>query len=178
MGHHPAGATLRAPPKRGYLCRVASLDRNSSSRVSYSMTPELHQSHLLIIEDDSGQHQRTLIADEYSIGRDRQCDIRLFSQFVSRHHAKLVREQRPDQTVFYRIVDNGSSNGLLINGRKLRERILQNLDEIVFGPQVKATYRFLKQEQFPTTPPDEFDITLIGPNMVGFPEDEPADEVT
>lgn len=141
------------------------------------MPSESHQNHLLIIEDDKGRHQYVLDRPVYSIGRDPQCDIRLVSQFVSRRHATLVQLPNDDGNYHYRIVDGNlrgkpSANGLLINGRKLKAHDLQHDDEIVFGPQVHATYYLLKRDAYITQPPDEFDITLISPGMVGDPEDD------
>jgi pSer/pThr/pTyr-binding forkhead associated (FHA) protein len=140
------------------------------------MPSEPHQNHLLIIEDDKGQREYTLDGPVYSIGRDPKCDIRLVSQFVSRRHATLVQLLNEDGSYYYRIVDGNlkgkpSANGLLINSRKLQAHDLENEDEVVFGPQVRAIYYLLKRDAVMTVPPDEFDITLISPNMVGDPED-------
>ncbi len=143
------------------------------------MPPELHPHHRLIIEDDKGRREFTLNNPVYSIGRDPKCDIRLVSQFVSRRHATLVQLPHEDgigTTHYYRIVDGNlkgkpSANGLLINGRKLQAHNLQDEDEVVFGPQVRAIYYLFNQDPISTIPPDEFDITLISPNMVGDPED-------
>lgn len=141
------------------------------------MPSEPHQNHLLIIEDDMGRREYILNEEEYSIGRDPKCSIRLVSQFVSRHHARLVRINGEVGSYNYRIIDGNtkgqpSANGLLINGRKLKQHTLQHDDEIVFGPQVQAVYYSMERRAFQTIPPDEFDITLISPNMVGDPEDE------
>lgn len=141
-----------------------------------SMPSEPHQNHLLIIEDDKGRREFVLDGPVYSIGRDPKCDIRLVSQFVSRRHATLVQLLNEDGSYYYRIVDGNlkgkpSANGLLINGRKLQAHDLVDEDEIVFGPQVRAIYYLLKRDAILTVPPDEFDITLISPNMVGDPED-------
>lgn len=141
-----------------------------------SMPLAPHQTHLLIIEDDKGRREFLLEAPVYSIGRDAKCDIRLVSQFVSRRHATLVRLPNDDGSCYYRIVDGNlkgkpSANGILINGRKLPTHDLQNQDEVVFGPQVRAIYYSLKRDAIVTSPPDEFDITLISPGMVGDPED-------
>ncbi|MGG6268575.1 FHA domain-containing protein [Leptolyngbya sp. AN03gr2] len=141
------------------------------------MPSEPHQNHLIIIEDDKGRREFVLDAPVYSIGRDPKCDIRLVSQFVSRRHATLLQLPNEDGTHYYRIVDGNlkgkpSANGLLINGRKLQHCDLRNQDEIVFGPQVRAIYYLLKRDAVLTVPPDEFDITLISPNMVGDPEDD------
>lgn len=135
------------------------------------MDPLLDHNHLLIIEDDKGRKEVPLESKIYSIGRDQKSDIRLYSQFVSRRHATLVPYPREDGTYFYRIIDGDlqgrvSANGLLINGRKLKAHDLQDEDEIVFGPQVRAIYYILKRDSMPTVPPDEFDITLISPGMM------------
>jgi len=140
------------------------------------MASDLPQNHLLIIEDDKGRREFVLNSPIYSIGRDPKCDIRLISQFVSRRHATLVQLPNEDGGFYYRIVDGNlkgkpSANGLLINGRKLQAHNLQNEDEIVFGPQVRAIYYLLSQDAVSAVPPDEFDITLISPNMVGDPEE-------
>jgi pSer/pThr/pTyr-binding forkhead associated (FHA) protein len=140
------------------------------------MPVQSNQNHLLIIEDDKGRKEFPLRGDVYSIGRDPKSDIRLFSQFVSRRHATLVRRLREDGSPYYRIVDGNlkgkpSANGLMINGRKLQAHDLEDEDEVVFGPQVSAKYYLLKSDPLPTGPPDEFDITLISPGMVGDPEE-------
>lgn len=140
------------------------------------MPSEPHQNHLLIIEDDKGRREFVLDAPVYSLGRDPKCDIRLVSQFVSRRHATLLQLPNEDGTYYYRIVDGNlkgtpSVNGFLINGRKLQTHDLKNQDEVVFGPRVRAIYYLLSREAVLTVPLDEFDITLISPNMVGDPED-------
>jgi hypothetical protein len=117
----------------------------------------------------------------YSIGRDPKCDIRLVSQFVSRRHATLVQLPNEDGSYYYRIVDGNlkgkpSANGLLINGRKAQAHDLQDEDKVVFGPQVYAIYYSLKRDAISTVPPDEFDITLISPNMVGGADDDDDDD--
>lgn len=135
------------------------------------MASESQLSSILIVEDSKGRREIALDGSVYSIGRDPKCDIRLASQFVSRHHATLVQLPRDDDTYYYRIVDGNlkgkpSANGMLINGRKLQAHDLKNEDEIVFGPQARAIYYQLKRDTFSAMPPDEFDITLISPNMV------------
>ncbi|MGA7936558.1 MAG: FHA domain-containing protein [Kovacikia sp.] len=134
--------------------------------------PEPYQRHLLIIEDDKGSRSLTLEQHQYSIGRDRKCDIRLASLFVSRHHATLVRVPLDEGIYSYQIVDGRldgqrSVNGLLINGAKLRQHNLQDEDEVVFGPYVRFTYHVLKRDPDITEPSDGLDpITLINPSTV------------
>ncbi|WP_256871768.1 FHA domain-containing protein [Nostoc sp. TCL26-01] len=138
-----------------------------------SMTAEIHESHLLILEDDQGRKEFTLEKPLYSIGRDKESHIRLVSQFVSRRHATLVRlpKEHDNRSYYYRIVDGDgkgkpSSNGLMINGRKTPAHDLKNEDEIVFGPKVRAIYYLLKNSQRSgQTDASEYDITLINPGM-------------
>jgi pSer/pThr/pTyr-binding forkhead associated (FHA) protein len=160
--------------------QVLMINSSTDYRTDFSMAPEPDQNHLLIIEDDHGRKEFTLDRPVYSIGRDPTCDIRLASQFVSRRHATLVRLPREDNSdsYYYRIVDGDSkgkpsSNGLMINGRRLPAHDLKNEDEIVFGPQVRAIYYLLQRDTIPSGPLDstEFDVTLINPGTVGDPED-------
>lgn len=145
----------------------ADSDRN------ISMAPETNENHLLILEDDQGRKEFPLENSIYSIGRDRDCNIRLVSQFVSRRHATLVRLPREhnSHSFYYRIVDGDakgkpSANGLMINGRKMPSHDLKNEDEIVFGPQVRAIYYLLRNTQRSgQTDSSEYDITLINPGM-------------
>lgn len=136
----------------------------------------MHQSHLLIIEDDKGRREFVLDGPTYAIGRDPSCDIRLVSQFVSRRHATLVQLVNDDGTYCYRIVDGNlkgkpSANGLVINERKRLAHDLQSEDEIVFGPNVRAIYYLLQTDTAALSEPhDDFDITLIHPGMIGDPE--------
>ncbi|MBE9079754.1 FHA domain-containing protein [Romeria aff. gracilis LEGE 07310] len=135
------------------------------------MSSESRLTCILIIEDSQGRREILLDSSVYSIGRDPKCDIRLASQFVSRHHATLVQLPKDESSFYYRIVDGNlkgkpSANGMLINGRKFEAHDLRNEDEIVFGPQARAIYYQLKRDTTSTLPPDEFDITLISPNMI------------
>jgi pSer/pThr/pTyr-binding forkhead associated (FHA) protein len=158
------------------------IKNSSNDKISndLSMATEKNESHLLIIEDDQGRKEFVLDRPVYSIGRDRDCDIRLISQFVSRRHATLVRLPRDGkkQSDYYRIVDGDakgkpSSNGIMVNGRKMPIHDLKNEDEIVFGPQVRAIYYLLRDSTRPggQTDASEYDITLINPGMTEDLED-------
>lgn len=128
--------------------------------------------HFLIVEDDKGRRVVPLTESSYTLGRSPECDIRLRSQFVSRHHATLFRFVKENGESYYRIVDGdaqgkASSNGLRINGQKLSAYDLKHGDEVVFGPQVLAIYQYRQSDKFPTQPGnDPFDITLIDPAMM------------
>ena len=130
------------------------------------------QEHVLIVIDGKGQKEVVLSDPVYSLGRGQSCDIRLQSQFVSRHHATLFKRENKEGEQYYRIVDGDSSgkvsvNGLLVNNRKVLFHDLKDGDKVIFGPQVSAIYQHRHYDIFPTIPPDDpFDITLIDPAMI------------
>ncbi len=62
------------------------------------------------------------------IGRSRQCDLVLTDANVSRRHAEL-RQRGND----YMIVDLDSTNGIEVNGEKVRSRALSNGDLLTIG---------------------------------------------
>ncbi|ELS00821.1 FHA domain-containing protein [Xenococcus sp. PCC 7305] len=144
-----------------------------------SLKPAKHrEEHVLIVFDGRGQKEIVLADTAYSLGRGQNCDIRIESQFVSRHHATLIRRSHNEVDEYYRIIDGNlkgktSVNGLLVNDRKVLFHDLKNGDKVVFGPQVSAIYEHRHYDIFPTIPPDDpFDITLIDPAMIFVDEDE------
>jgi pSer/pThr/pTyr-binding forkhead associated (FHA) protein len=108
--------------------------------------------HLLIVEDDAGRRKVSLLEEIYSVGRDPKCDIRLYSFFISRRHATLVRRQREDGSYYYQVIDGDamkgrpSSCGILINGRKVPSHDLENGDKIFFTPEVHMKYYQLTEQ--------------------------------
>ncbi|MDX2211663.1 MAG: AAA-like domain-containing protein [Oculatellaceae cyanobacterium bins.114] len=106
---------------------------------------QAHQ-HVLIIKDALGQRKYILDAPVYLIGRSPECDIRISSPYVSRHHATLVEYANRDNTYHYHIIDGNlegksSANGLLINGLKAQSHQLQDEDTVSLGPEVEMIYR-------------------------------------
>ena len=92
----------------------------------------------LIINDDKGRQEIILANRNYSIGRDKRCDIIVHSQFVSRRHATLLKITKDDGRDGYRIIDGdiygkASSNGLLVNSQKVSVWDLEDGDKIFFG---------------------------------------------
>jgi pSer/pThr/pTyr-binding forkhead associated (FHA) protein len=114
--------------------------------------PDLEERHILIVEDSLGRRKIELDKFVYAIGRDPKCDICLWSEFASRHHATLVQLSSIglDQS-YYRIVDGDlnkkpSTNGIIVNGLRVKAHDLQNGDKIIFGFQTRAIYYHLTQE--------------------------------
>lgn len=71
------------------------------------------------------------VSELASIGRGEACAVRLDGRHVSRVHARL--EKRPDGML---IKDNGSRNGIFVNGQSVREAILRPDDQVEVGEHV------------------------------------------
>lgn len=165
------------PEAKASQSQSSSLNSPPSGFSKETVVPsEPQEGHWLIVQDDKGPREFPLGGEVYSIGRAPNCDIRLYSLFVSRRHATLVRRQREDGSYYYRIVDGDlkgqvSSNGILINGHKVPAHNLENEDMVTFDPRVTAKYYRLKRETGKSGPIDPLDVTLIDPAMIEESED-------
>jgi pSer/pThr/pTyr-binding forkhead associated (FHA) protein len=118
---------------------------NSDTASDLSLTAALYE-HTLVITDECGTRKLILRASQYTLGRDRDNDIRLHSEFVSRHHAILVKIQKPDGEIGYCIMDGDrtgkpSKNGITIDNRhKVSIHDLDSGDIVTFAPQVHFLY--------------------------------------
>lgn len=85
---------------------------------------------LALVRSDGRESGRTYLLDRrlITVGRSLENNIVLEDERVSRHHAQL----RMIGNQFY-ILDLGSTNGTLVNGRRVREQIIGEGDEISFG---------------------------------------------
>lgn len=100
---------------------------------------------MALVQDSEGLRRIVLDKPFYSVGRDANCDIRLYSKYASRYHAVLVQDSSQHLPHRYHIKDGDgkgrqSTNGLIINGKKCRNRVLENGDTIIFGPKVWLRY--------------------------------------
>lgn len=75
-----------------------------------------------------------LLASRMLIGRSELADVRIDSAFVSRYHALIVRENGRDL-----LIDLGSTNGVLVNGKRVVRAVLKHRDLIQVGPS-RVTY--------------------------------------
>ena len=64
----------------------------------------------------------------FVLGRAQDCDVQISDPNVSRRHAELRQEETS-----YWIVDLGSTNGMEVNGRRLRQAKLESGDRITLG---------------------------------------------
>lgn len=97
----------------------------SSGEVAAERAP----SKLLISMQGLPDREVVLGADRLLIGRGEEADVRIDSVFVSRYHALIVRDHGQDL-----LLDLGSTNGLLVNSRRILRRALRHRDLIQVGP--------------------------------------------
>ena len=88
-----------------------------------------------------------LTKQEIMIGRSEKCTIRIDTEGVSRVHATL--RQAPVGII---IEDNNSTNGTLVNGHPVKDRLLSDGDQIRLGT---AVLKFLERDNIESAYYDE-----------------------
>jgi len=109
----PAGATMVYKPQ---------------SPPTQAATPEELGVAPQVVTLDANGKQHSIDKLSTLIGRSKDCDIRLADPNVSRRHAEL----RQEGTAYW-ILDLGSTNGLMVNGRRQQRAKLANEDRITVG---------------------------------------------
>ena len=107
----------RLRPESAVLEQVAAL----------SATPS--QAKLVITMQGVPDREVPLNSDRILIGRGDEADVSIDSVFISRYHALIVRDGHQDL-----MLDLGSTNGLLVNSRRILRRALRHRDLIQVGP--------------------------------------------
>ena len=120
---------LEAPAAEAIVDSLPLLDHGARKRtVSARYAPRGHY-----LELKEGDERRYVpLADRIThIGRGFTADIRIEQQHISVSHAILVRHGR-----FMRVLDNRSSNGTYVNGRRIVATNLEDGDVLRVGPVV------------------------------------------
>ncbi|HEY8521735.1 MAG TPA: FHA domain-containing protein [Gammaproteobacteria bacterium] len=90
--------------------------------------PDPPPGHLLVTRDGH-LLRRVPLAARLLIGRSPHNDLCLPSPYLSRHHAVIVGTPEG-----YYVVDLGSANGVLLNGRRIARAVLCDHDILALGP--------------------------------------------
>lgn len=101
----------------------------------------------------------TLDADRLLVGRGVEADVRIDSVFVSRYHALIVHDNGQDL-----MIDLGSTNGLVVNSRRIVRRALRHRDVIQVGP---ARVMYLNEQLAQNLQPDPGETICFA--RPGFP---------
>jgi S-DNA-T family DNA segregation ATPase FtsK/SpoIIIE len=70
------------------------------------------------------------------LGRDRNCDVRLNDPLVSKRHAKI------NISTVAEVIDDGSANGVIVNGEMAQRVVVRPSDEIQIGDTVLSVNVF------------------------------------
>ena len=96
----------------------------------------------LLIRVDGDSEVVHVLGRKTSIGRTPDNDLQIDAKFISRHHAVILAG--PARTI---VEDLNSTNGVLVNGRRVTRQVLQDGDSVVVG---RTQFRFAVR-----TPPSE-----------------------
>lgn len=117
----------------------ATVEETRSALVDRAETGGTHEhvpdrdTRLLIREEGDGEVVHVL-GRKTSVGRTPDNDLRINAKYISRRHAVILAG--PAHTI---IEDLNSTNGVLVNGRRIRRQMLRDGDSVMIG---KAVFRF------------------------------------
>jgi chromosome segregation ATPase len=132
-GSNNAGAQARAQPNIERMRPAPGLPVNSAA-------PAECAAEMVRIDGDSGTTH--VLGRRTRIGRAPGCEIQIDSSSVSRHHALILVGMR--EVI---VEDLNSTNGVLVNGRKVARQLLSDGDQLTIG---EAQFRlYLKSERSP-----------------------------
>ena len=89
----------------------------------------------LLTRTDGDTEVVHVLGRKTSIGRTPDNDLQIDAKFISRHHAVILAG--PARTI---IEDLNSTNGVLVNGRRVTRQVLQDGDAVVVG---RTQFRFI-----------------------------------
>jgi hypothetical protein len=151
----------------GWERRRLRLENAVLERQVAALAPTSSQAKLQITMQGEPEREVSLNSDRLLVGRGEEADVRIDSVFISRYHALIVRDGNRDL-----LLDLGSTNGLLVNSRRILRRALRHRDLIQVGP---ARVMYLN-EQANNVQPDPGETLCF--SRPGFPaaagEEEPA----
>jgi FHA domain len=127
--HEQPTVTIEARSDEAIRNSLPLLDHRSRNR---AVVPRL-ASHGSYLAFQNGDDTRLIKLDSNitHLGRGLTSDLRFEHQQVSRTHALVVRHGR-----FVRVLDNRSTGGTYVNGRRVFATNIQNGDVIRIGPVV------------------------------------------
>jgi chromosome segregation ATPase len=105
-----------------------SMERLGSGPISAAPLAPLPETAAELVRIDGGRNSSHTLGRRTRIGRGQGCELQVDSSSVSRHHALIV--VGPRDTI---IEDLNSTNGVILNGRKITRAFLTDGDTIIVG---------------------------------------------
>jgi len=113
---------------------AASAEPAANAEPAATVEPAPDGATRLLIHKEGGREIVHVLGRKTSIGRTPDNDLQIDAKFVSRHHAVIL--VGPSNTI---IEDLNSTNGVLVNGRRITRHTLREGDQIAIG---RTHYRF------------------------------------
>ena len=145
-----------ATEELGYKRPAAPLAPRDVAAPAESPVP---RAKLVITMQGLQEREVTLEGDRILVGRGEEADISIDSVFVSRYHALIVHDKGQDL-----LLDLGSTNGLVVNSRRILRRALRHRDLIQVGP---ARVMYFNEHAAATAQPDPGETICFA--RPGFP---------
>ncbi|WP_129782106.1 AAA family ATPase [Peristeroidobacter soli] len=127
-GQVTASALDKAIEDLGWVRRRLRAENTVLEQVA-SLAPSVSTGKLVITMQGEPDREVPLKSDRVLVGRGEEADCRIDSVFISRYHALIVRDGNRDL-----LLDLGSTNGLVVNSRRILRRALRHRDLIQVGP--------------------------------------------
>lgn len=127
-GSVTASALDKAIEDLGWMRRRLRVENAVLEQVA-ALVPSPSQGKLVITMQGEADRELPLKSDRILVGRGEEADVRIDSVFISRYHALIVRDGNRDL-----LLDLGSTNGLVVNSRRILRRALRHRDLIQVGP--------------------------------------------
>jgi hypothetical protein len=105
-----------------------SMERLGSGPITPATLTPMPESAAELVRTDGGRNSSHALGRRTRIGRGAGCELQVDSSSVSRHHALIVVGAR--DTI---IEDLNSTNGVILNGRKVTRAFLTDGDTIIVG---------------------------------------------
>lgn len=109
--------------------RTAVLGDDDADLADTDARPVSIDAGLLVSTNGRPTRKIPLRSDRLIIGRTRDSDIKIDNEYASRHHAQIVYEQGN-----FVLEDLNSTNGIYVNAKRVKRRMLRDRDVISIGP--------------------------------------------
>jgi chromosome segregation ATPase len=111
---------------------LGAIQQRLDSTGTHEIAPEGDKR--LLIRSDGDSEVVHVLGRKTSVGRTPDNDLQIDAKFISRHHAVILAG--PAHTI---IEDLNSTNGVLVNGRRITRQTLKDGDSVIIG---KTVFRF------------------------------------
>jgi hypothetical protein len=136
-----AAEALRMIPRAEQMSQIQLTQDLKADRITGATDSReaMEQALLVVSAQGAADSVVPMLANRILIGRGDTADVRIDSAFVSRYHALIVRESPGEPQGRDLMIDLGSTNGVLVNGKRVVRRALKHRDLIQVGP-ARITY--------------------------------------